>query len=49
MSKLAGSNNREFTNQELNYLLKVLAESRFDGKDVLLLAEIVKKLSDKLK
>jgi hypothetical protein len=49
MSKLAGPNSKDLTHQELNYLLKVLAEARFDGKDVLLLAEIVKKLSDKLK
>lgn len=35
--------------QELNYVLKVLAEMTFEGKDVLILGSIVKKLSNKLK
>jgi hypothetical protein len=34
--------------QELNFLLKVLSETKFDGKDVLLLSSIVKKLTNQL-
>ena len=34
--------------QELNFLLKVLSETKFDGKDVLLLSSIVKKLTNHL-
>ena len=34
--------------QELNFLLKVLSEAKFDGKDVLLLSSIVKKLTNQL-
>lgn len=43
-----GVNTDTLTQQELNYLLKVLAESRFDGKDVLLLSSIVEKLTNQL-
>ena len=38
-----------FTQQELQFLLKTLANARFDGRDVLLLSEIVQKLSNSLK
>lgn len=34
--------------QELNFLLKVLSETKFDGKDVLLLSSIVTKLTNQL-
>lgn len=34
--------------QELNFLLKILSEARFDGKDVLLLGSIVTKLTNQL-
>jgi hypothetical protein len=34
--------------QELNFLLKVLSEAKFDGKDVLLLSSIVTKLTNQL-
>jgi len=34
--------------QELNYLLLLLSESRFEGKDVLLLSSIVQKLNNQL-
>lgn len=34
--------------QELNFLLKVLSEGKFDGKDVLLLSSIVTKLTNQL-
>jgi hypothetical protein len=34
--------------QELNFLLKVLSEAKFDGKDVLLLGSIVTKLTNQL-
>ena len=51
MSKLVsnGQLSKDLNDQELNYLLKVLSEARFDGKDVLILAEIVNKLSNKIK
>lgn len=51
MSKLVnnGQLSKDLNDQELNYLLRVLSESRFDGKDVLILAEIVNKLSNKIK
>jgi len=35
--------------QELTFLLKVLHDCKFDGKDVLLLADIVGKLQNQLK
>jgi hypothetical protein len=35
--------------QELTFLLKVLHDCTFEGKDVLLLAEIVEKLQNQLK
>ena len=34
------------TQQELSFLLKVLHDCKFDGKDVLLLAEVVGKLKN---
>ncbi len=34
--------------QELNYLLLLLSESKFDGKDVLLLSSVVQKLNNQL-
>jgi len=34
--------------QELNYLLILLSESKFEGKDVLLLSSIVQKLNNQL-
>ena len=34
------------TQQELQFILKALASSKFDGRDVLLLSGIVQKLSD---
>jgi hypothetical protein len=34
--------------QELNYLLLLLSESKFEGKDVLLLSSIVQKLNNQL-
>ncbi len=51
MSKLVndGQLSKDLNDQELNYLLRVLSEARFDGKDVLILAEIVNKLSNKIK
>ena len=35
--------------QELTFLLKVLHDCKFDGKDVLLLADIVDKLQNQLR
>lgn len=43
-----GVNTGTLTQQELNYLLNVLAESRFEGRDVLLLSAIVEKLTNQL-
>jgi hypothetical protein len=37
------------TQQELTFILKSLHESRFEGKDVLLLADVVTKLQNQLK
>lgn len=37
------------TQPELTFVLKVLHDCKFDGKDVLLLADVVKKLQNKLK
>jgi|TARA_R100000654_G_scaffold14811_3_gene31854 hypothetical protein len=34
--------------QELNYLLVLLSESTFEGKDVLLLSNVVNKLNNQL-
>lgn len=37
------------TQQELTFILKTLHEAKFDGKDVLLLADVVNKLQNQLK
>lgn len=37
------------TQQELSLLLKVIHENNFEGKDVLLLADVVVKLQNQLK
>lgn len=37
------------TQQELTFILKMLHDCSFDGKDVLLLADIVVKLQNQLK
>jgi len=37
------------TQQELTFLLKLLHDCTFDGKDVLLLADVVNKLQNQLK
>lgn len=50
MSKLVSETHKsDLSNQDINYILKVLAESKFEGKDVLILADIVNKLTNKLK
>ena len=51
MSRLVSSTSvkSDLNHQEINYLLKVLSESKFDGKDVLVLADIINKLTTKLK
>lgn len=36
------------TQQELNYLLGILAEVKFDGRDVFLVGDIVQKLQNQL-
>lgn len=36
------------TQQELQFILKALANAKFDGRDVLLLSGIVQKLSDSI-
>ena len=46
----AGTVNTDTLNQhELTFILKCLHENTFDGKDVLLLADIVTKLQNQLK
>jgi hypothetical protein len=37
------------TQQELTFILKCLHDGTFDGKDVLLLADVVNKLQNQLK
>jgi len=37
------------TQQELGFILKCLHDSTFEGKDVLLLADVVNKLQNQLK
>lgn len=37
------------TQQELTFILKTLHDCSFDGKDVLLLADVVNKLQNQLK
>jgi len=37
------------TQQELTFILKCLHDSTFEGKDVLLLADVVNKLQNQLK
>lgn len=37
------------TQQELTFILKTLHDCKFDGKDVLLLADVVNKLQNQLK
>lgn len=41
--------NESFTEQEKDFLLKVLSSCKFDGKDVFLLSSVVTKLSDSIK
>tara|TARA_S200002703_G_scaffold44382_1_gene38783 strand:- start:53415 stop:53588 length:174 start_codon:yes stop_codon:yes gene_type:complete len=42
-------NTDTLTQQELTLLLKVIHEGNFEGKDVLLLADVVVKLQNQLK
>lgn len=37
------------TQQELSFILKTLHDCKFEGKDVLLLADVVNKLQNQLK
>ena len=52
LSKNQPPNNKPSTDtlsqQELNYLLIMLSEAKFEGKDVLLLSGIVQKLNNQL-
>jgi len=53
MSKLANPKPRDFTSQELNdqelrYILTLISTSKFDGKDVFVVADIVDKLNKKI-
>ena len=48
--KTVGGNTTDtLTQQELTYILKTLHDCSFDGKDVLLLADVVNKLQNQLK
>jgi len=46
--KKEGVTTDTLSQQELNFLLVLLSESRFEGKDVLLLGSIVTKLNNQL-
>ena len=50
LDKIRGSVDKPSTDtlnkQELNFLLRVLHDCKFDGKDVLLLAGVVEKLKN---
>lgn len=45
MSKLVGS---DLNDQELRYILTLISTSKFDGKDVFVVADIVDKLNKKI-
>tara|TARA_R100001460_G_scaffold44223_2_gene80944 strand:- start:2268 stop:2441 length:174 start_codon:yes stop_codon:yes gene_type:complete len=47
--EVGGISTDTLTQQELTFILKCLHEGTFEGKDVLLLADIVKKLQNQLK
>lgn len=44
-----GINTDTLTQAELTFLLKTLHDCKFEGKDVLLLADVVNKLQNQLK
>ena len=46
---VGGISTDTLTQQELTFILKMLHDCSFDGKDVLLLADIVVKLQNQLK
>lgn len=46
---VGGISTDTLTQQELTFILKVLHDCKFDGKDVLLLADVVRKLQNQLK
>jgi len=48
--RVAGATNTDTLNQqELTFVLKTIHSCKFDGKDVLLLADVVSKLQNQLK
>lgn len=49
LSKAKGVNTDTLNQHELTLLIKILHDCKFDGKDVLLLADIVVKLQNQLK
>ena len=40
--------NNDLSKQEIGYLLRVLSETKFEGKDVLIIHSIITKLQTKL-
>tara|TARA_R110000796_G_scaffold225960_1_gene342419 strand:- start:839 stop:1012 length:174 start_codon:yes stop_codon:yes gene_type:complete len=46
---VSGISTDTLTQQELTFILKMLHDCSFDGKDVLLLADVVIKLQNQLK
>lgn len=46
---VGGVSTDTLTQQELTFILKCLHDSTFEGKDVLLLADVVTKLQNQLK
>lgn len=46
---VGGVSTDTLTQQELTFILKTLHDCKFEGKDVLLLADVVNKLQNQLK
>ena len=40
---------KDFSTQELNYLLSLISKSNFEGRDVFVVADIVNKINSKIK
>jgi len=47
--KKQGIDVKDFSTQELNYLLSLISKSNFDGRDVFVVADIVNKINSKIK
>jgi hypothetical protein len=47
--KKQGIDVKDFSTQELNYLLSLISKSNFEGRDVFVVADIVNKINSKIK